>query len=231
VLTDRSLAWLPSERPNKQLKESDADIYTQPMDRRRGSLWLNRERLKEAKEEGDSIGRPAVSTNLDPQDLSDTEPPTRQHTPAEMRLPTHRQQRTAWSGLSGRRLVKTSRDLRPQGVGRPGGSVCVCVWGGGRHLLGVRGKGEWDKEPWEGGLGGGQRLDCKKKYFLKKKFNTYCQGCGSILRLTCWSAAAEFPECYCLSGSNGSFTILAPIQSKACCSLWWVSAVAKGFLP
>jgi hypothetical protein len=30
VLTDKSLAWLSSERPNKQLKESD---YTQPIDR------------------------------------------------------------------------------------------------------------------------------------------------------------------------------------------------------
>ena len=36
LLTDRRLAWLPSERPNKQLKESDADIYIQPMDR---SWW------------------------------------------------------------------------------------------------------------------------------------------------------------------------------------------------
>jgi hypothetical protein len=32
VLTDRSLAWLSSERPNKQLTETDADTYTQPMD-------------------------------------------------------------------------------------------------------------------------------------------------------------------------------------------------------
>ena len=30
-----------------------------------------------------------VSTNLDSRDLSDTGPPTRQHTPAEMRPPTH----------------------------------------------------------------------------------------------------------------------------------------------
>jgi hypothetical protein len=30
ALTKRDLAWLPSERPNKHLKESDADIYTQP---------------------------------------------------------------------------------------------------------------------------------------------------------------------------------------------------------
>jgi hypothetical protein len=36
MLTDRSLAWLFSERPNKQLKESDADTYTQSMDRRQG---------------------------------------------------------------------------------------------------------------------------------------------------------------------------------------------------
>jgi hypothetical protein len=31
VLTERSLAWLPSERPNKQPKEPDADTYTQPI--------------------------------------------------------------------------------------------------------------------------------------------------------------------------------------------------------
>jgi hypothetical protein len=37
-----------------------------------------REKLEEAEEEGDPIGRPAVSTNLDSRDLSDTEPPTRQ---------------------------------------------------------------------------------------------------------------------------------------------------------
>lgn len=31
-------------------------------------------------EEGYPIGRPAVSTNLDPQDLTETKSPTRQHT-------------------------------------------------------------------------------------------------------------------------------------------------------
>jgi hypothetical protein len=41
VLTDRGLAWLSSEGPNKQLKESDADTYTQTMDRSWGPLWLN----------------------------------------------------------------------------------------------------------------------------------------------------------------------------------------------
>jgi hypothetical protein len=36
VLTKRDLSCMPSERPNKQLKESDADICTQPITR---SCW------------------------------------------------------------------------------------------------------------------------------------------------------------------------------------------------
>jgi hypothetical protein len=46
-------------------------------------------RLEEAEEEGKPVGGPGVSTNLDPQDLSDTGPPTRQYAPADMRPPTH----------------------------------------------------------------------------------------------------------------------------------------------
>ena len=38
--------------------------------------WI-RERLEEAKEKFDPIGRPAVSTNLEPWDHLDTEPSTR----------------------------------------------------------------------------------------------------------------------------------------------------------
>jgi hypothetical protein len=38
------------------------------------------ERLKKLKEEGDPIGRPSVSTNPDPREVPETEPPTRQHT-------------------------------------------------------------------------------------------------------------------------------------------------------
>jgi hypothetical protein len=41
VLADQSLAWQPSERLNKQLKESDTDTSTQPMDRSKGPLRLN----------------------------------------------------------------------------------------------------------------------------------------------------------------------------------------------
>jgi hypothetical protein len=60
--------------------------------------WIG-EKLKEAEQESSPNDRPAVSTDLDPQDLSDTETPTRQHTPAEMRLWTHIKQRTICSGL------------------------------------------------------------------------------------------------------------------------------------
>jgi hypothetical protein len=51
-------------------------------------------RLKEAEEKGNPVGGPVVSITLDPQDLSDTGPPNRQHTPADMRPPTYIQQRT-----------------------------------------------------------------------------------------------------------------------------------------
>ena len=43
--------------------------------------------MKEA-EKGEPAGGPAISINLNPQDLSNTEPPNRQHTPADMR-PQH----------------------------------------------------------------------------------------------------------------------------------------------
>jgi hypothetical protein len=48
-----------------------------------------REKLKEAEEKGDPVERSAVSINLDPQDLSNTGPPNKQHTPADMQPPTH----------------------------------------------------------------------------------------------------------------------------------------------
>ena len=48
-----------------------------------------RERLEDIEAESDPIARPAVSINLEPRDLSDIEPPTRQHVPADMSFPTH----------------------------------------------------------------------------------------------------------------------------------------------
>jgi hypothetical protein len=56
-----------------------------------------RKSWEEAEEEGNPVGGPAVSINLDPQDLSDTGSPTRQHTSADMRPPTIIQQRAAGS--------------------------------------------------------------------------------------------------------------------------------------
>jgi hypothetical protein len=41
MVADRSLTWPPSEWPNKHLKESNAEIITQPMDRSRELLELN----------------------------------------------------------------------------------------------------------------------------------------------------------------------------------------------
>lgn len=62
--------------------------------------------MEEAEEKGNPIGRPAVPFNLDLQDLSDIEPPTRQHSLADdMRPLTHRQQMTFWSILSERRFT------------------------------------------------------------------------------------------------------------------------------
>ena len=54
-------------------------------------------RLKEFEEKGDSVGGPAVSINLDPRDLSNTGPPNRHNTTADMRPPMHLQQRNAVS--------------------------------------------------------------------------------------------------------------------------------------
>jgi hypothetical protein len=59
--------------------------------------------MEKAEEEGDPVGGPAVSINLDPH--SNPGPPTRQHIPADMRPLTHRQQRTAGSGLSQKRCT------------------------------------------------------------------------------------------------------------------------------
>jgi hypothetical protein len=94
LLTDRSLAWMPSERPNKQLKESDVDTSNKWTEAGNPCRWI-RERLDEVEEEDDPIQRPAVSANLNPWDLSDTEPPTRQHRLPALRPWTLIQKRTA----------------------------------------------------------------------------------------------------------------------------------------
>jgi hypothetical protein len=65
-------------RPNKQLTETEADTYI--CSEVGGPCDLIRE---EFEEEGDPIGKSAVSTNLNPQYLSDNEPPTGYHIEAD----------------------------------------------------------------------------------------------------------------------------------------------------
>jgi hypothetical protein len=82
--------------------------------------------LEEAEEEVDPVGGPEVSINLNPRDFSDTGPPTRQHTPDDMRPPTNMQQGTTRSELNQRRCTKPSRDWRQQGVHRSGEEGVDC---------------------------------------------------------------------------------------------------------
>jgi len=46
------------------------------------SGWI-REKLEETEEKGDSVGGPAVSTNMDTWNLLDTEPPIRENMPTD----------------------------------------------------------------------------------------------------------------------------------------------------
>ena len=55
---------------------------------------MNLGRLEEVEEKGDSVEGPAVSTDLY-QYVSDTQPPIKGHTAADMRPLTHIQQRNA----------------------------------------------------------------------------------------------------------------------------------------
>jgi hypothetical protein len=83
--------------------------------------WI-RERLKEAEEEGNPVGQPVASINLDFRDLSNTGPPNRQHTPADMRP-----QRTYSWGLPG--LCSFSDDeTNPQKTGSPREFRCQVGW-------------------------------------------------------------------------------------------------------
>jgi hypothetical protein len=104
VLTNRGLSWLPSKGPTSSWK-NQMKIFTRNQWTEAGdpSGWI-REKLEEAEKVGNSVGGPAVSTNLEPQNLSDTGPPTSQHTSADMRTPTHIQQKIARSGFSQRRV-------------------------------------------------------------------------------------------------------------------------------
>ena len=146
IWKDRSLSWLPSKNTWKTLMHIlRPNQWTEAAD---PCCWI-KERLEEA-EKDYPIGRPAVSNNLDPQNFSDTELPTRQHRLADMR-PRH----TGSIGLPGMASVRggAPNPLETWGPRMWGGLV---VWGlrGGAILLNSR-EEEWDEEQLEGRLGMG----------------------------------------------------------------------------
>ena len=96
--------------------------------------------MKEAGEKGDPIEGPTISINLDSWDLSNLEQSNRQHSPADMRPPTHRQQRT--SSLCSFRVDAPN----PQETGGPREFRSQMELGGGvgsgwGHPRGARGLG------------------------------------------------------------------------------------------
>jgi hypothetical protein len=49
----------------------------------------DRGRIEGTEGDGNPIGRPTASANLDPWELSETKPPTKDHTQASLRPPAH----------------------------------------------------------------------------------------------------------------------------------------------
>lgn len=67
-----------------------------------GGVWG---RIEGPEGDRNATGRPTVSTNLDPWELSETELPTKEPIGAGPGLPGQMYQRTALSGLRGRRCA------------------------------------------------------------------------------------------------------------------------------
>jgi hypothetical protein len=132
VLTDRSLAWLSSGGPTSSSPRQE-QIFTPIHWTEVGNPygWI-RGTIKEAEGDGDPKGKPAVSMNSDPFELPETEPPTRQNTWTGSKPPAHIQQRTAWSGFSGKDAPNPQETWGP----REGWGLVV-----GGHSLGDGGGG------------------------------------------------------------------------------------------
>jgi hypothetical protein len=84
VLADRSLACLSSERLYQQLTETDADAHSQTWNGGQGPYGRVRGRIRDTEGDGNNIGRPTVSTNLDSWELPETKSPTKEHTGAAL---------------------------------------------------------------------------------------------------------------------------------------------------
>jgi hypothetical protein len=78
VLSGRSLAWLSSERLYQQLTETDANTAKHWMEVR-DLYGRDGGRTEGAEGNGGPMGRPTVSTNLDPWKLPENKPPTKEH--------------------------------------------------------------------------------------------------------------------------------------------------------
>jgi hypothetical protein len=89
VADRRSLAWLPSERFYQPLIKTDSDTH---IGLRSGDSYGSvRGRIKGTEEDGNPIGRPTLSTNMDPWELPEINPPTKEHiqTRADLRPQAH----------------------------------------------------------------------------------------------------------------------------------------------
>ena len=74
MLAHRSPAWLSFERFHP------AALHSQTLDGAWGLLWKSWGRTKSPVGDRNSTGRPTESTNQEPWELSETEPPTKKHT-------------------------------------------------------------------------------------------------------------------------------------------------------
>jgi hypothetical protein len=101
-------------------------------------------KLEVAEEEGNPIGKPVISTNLDPRDCSDTEPPTRQHTLADTRLQHNSK------SLPGLDSVWEDAPNHQETWGPREWEGLVGLGPGGEDM----GRGGWDEEQSKDGPGG-----------------------------------------------------------------------------
>ena len=65
MLTKCDLSLLPSEKPNKPLEGSDADICTQSDGQKQVIPVVELGKAKEAEEKDDPVGEPQVSIGVD----------------------------------------------------------------------------------------------------------------------------------------------------------------------
>ena len=84
----RNLSWLPSERPNKHLKRVRCRYLHPTNGKKQMTPVVELRKVKRSWGEGQSYRRTS-SLNLDSHDFSYTGLPKRQHTPANMKPPTH----------------------------------------------------------------------------------------------------------------------------------------------